>query len=205
MKVYSSLLLIGAFLFMGQPSLAATTSPIFDEAALDDLAIKNPEAYEIYRKHQADNAKSYEEFLNWATPAEIAEDLGIDVNAAVPVQNVRSAIVRININFKADYSDYLTMTSPQGVVKGKVRGARAGYGVPHGCYVPLREEENHWSHKWKAWMPNAVIFTSGVAALHAGSLSVGSHGCVHESWDLSVKVYNTVAAYGTANTLICIQ
>jgi lipoprotein-anchoring transpeptidase ErfK/SrfK len=62
----------------------------------------------------------------------------------------------------------------------QILGGREDYPTPAGAFVVQWKSRSWWSRQWAAPMPYAVFFESG-AAIHEGSLSVPSHGCVHVS------------------------
>jgi lipoprotein-anchoring transpeptidase ErfK/SrfK len=197
MKFFVGLTIILMSLVIGQIAKA--------DAALDQLAEQSPGLYEIYRKYRADNATTLDEFLEWATPQEIAADVGLD-DSALPVANAGPAIVQINV-YLAEHM--MTMSTPQRSIEDSAKGSdgRAGYerAVPRGCFVPLWLDKNAYSRKFHAPMPNAVFFTKYGHALHAGSITYPSHGCIHLRYATSQAVYDAVSSYGSANTSICIH
>lgn len=70
-------------------------------------------------------------------------------------------------------------------------GGRPGYPSPKGAYNVEWKSRSWWSKQWQAEMPYAVFFCNG-AAIHSGSLSTMSHGCIHVS--------DTVAKYLFSST-----
>lgn len=200
-KIQGLLLSLGALLLVAQPSKAASNCPEIEPTLLEQMADQDPAGYEVYRKCHADNAPTLEEFLQWATPQEIAEDAGVDFDADLPVENAGPTLVNVSVNLARRV---LVMSTPEGTVSGGALGARKGYRVPTGCFRPLKIVKDYWSQRYDAPMPNSVFITQGVA-LHAGSLSVGSHGCIHLDNATSLAVYNAVKTYGRANTTICVR
>jgi len=61
-----------------------------------------------------------------------------------------------------------------------ILGGRPDYPTPVGAFVVQWKSRTWWSKQWNAPMPYAVFFQGG-AAIHEGSLSVPSHGCIHVS------------------------
>lgn len=61
-----------------------------------------------------------------------------------------------------------------------ILGGRQDYPTPTGAFVVEWKSRSWWSKQWNAPMPYSVFFRGG-AAIHEGSLSVPSHGCVHVS------------------------
>ena len=61
-----------------------------------------------------------------------------------------------------------------------ILGGRPQYPTPTGAFTVQWKSRSWWSKQWNAEMPFAVFFCGG-AAIHEGSLSTPSHGCVHVS------------------------
>ncbi|MGB9691800.1 MAG: L,D-transpeptidase [Candidatus Sumerlaeaceae bacterium] len=59
-----------------------------------------------------------------------------------------------------------------------ILGGRPDYPTPTGAFVVEWKSRSWWSKQWNAPMPYSVFFRNG-AAIHEGSLSVPSHGCIH--------------------------
>ncbi len=76
----------------------------------------------------------------------------------------------------------------------KVTTGRQGHSTPLGCRMAFSAERNHWSRKYNAPMPYSVFFRPGIA-LHVGSLSVKSHGCIHLSNTVASKIYNAYRSH----------
>lgn len=53
--------------------------------------------------------------------------------------------------------------------------------TPAGVFHVLRKNAHQVSSEFGEPMPDAVFFAPGGIAFHQGSLSTGSHGCVHLS------------------------
>jgi hypothetical protein len=61
--------------------------------------------------------------------------------------------------------------------------------TPHGVFHVQWKDADHVSGEFGEPMPNAVFFAPGGIAFHAGSLTAGSHGCVHLSRPASRYYY----------------
>ena len=59
-------------------------------------------------------------------------------------------------------------------------GGRPTYPSPTGAFAVQWKSRLWWSKQWQAQMPYSLFFKDG-AAIHAGSLSTMSHGCIHVS------------------------
>lgn len=70
-----------------------------------------------------------------------------------------------------------------------VLGGRPDYPTPTGAFVVQWKSRSWWSRQWNAAMPYAVFFRGG-AAIHEGSLSVPSHGCIHVSQKAARYVFD---------------
>lgn len=57
-------------------------------------------------------------------------------------------------------------------------GGRESHPTPTGSFTVKSKDEDFYSYKYKSPMPLSVFFTSQ-CAIHVGSLSVPSHGCIH--------------------------
>jgi lipoprotein-anchoring transpeptidase ErfK/SrfK len=197
-----SLLLVAAMLAITTQSHAVPSVGDLAQAVNDDV---NSAAYEKFRKAKADNAPNLEAFLEWATPEEIASDLGIDPNEA-PAEMVsdKNYNVRITVDISSQTMEMFGAgVGGDGILRDRVATARKGFSTPVGCHEPTSIERNHWSRKYKAPMPYSVFFVGGVA-LHQGSVNVKSHGCVHLNTSTAAKVYKTALA-NRGSTLICVQ
>jgi lipoprotein-anchoring transpeptidase ErfK/SrfK len=70
-----------------------------------------------------------------------------------------------------------------------VLGGRPGYPTPTGAFQVEWKSRSWWSKQWDAEMPYSVFFHGG-SAIHAGSLTVTSHGCIHVSTAAARYIYN---------------
>lgn len=206
MKIVSISLLLSILTLTAHSALAESSAcPERDQASLDALEDQNPDAYEEYRKCRAANSKDEAEFLQWATPEEIAAATGMDqIEGMTSQTSAGEATVDIQVDLSGRS---MVMNSPSGTITGGALGTawRKHYRVPKGCFTQgIWTDRNHHSKEFDAPMPNAVFFYRG-SALHYGSLKVPSHGCVHLGWSTSLAVINTVLKYGTANTRICVE
>jgi len=59
-------------------------------------------------------------------------------------------------------------------------GGRPGFPTPPGAYYLDWKSRSWWSKQWQAEMPYSMFFRDG-CAIHVGSLSTPSHGCIHVS------------------------
>ena len=187
---------------------------LFDHA-LSQPEIDQATAAEEARLERMKNASTYEEWMQDATPAEVRADL-VDENGQPidldkeTMQDLISPIgtgslVTINVNLR---NQTMNMTSPNGNVSDRIASGRNGYRTEaiarSACYRPRAVEKMHYSRKYKAPMPLSVFITGGYA-LHVGSLSQRSHGCVHLSWATAQAVYDAVRKAGARNTCIHIN
>ncbi|MCX7964805.1 MAG: L,D-transpeptidase [Candidatus Sumerlaea chitinivorans] len=68
-------------------------------------------------------------------------------------------------------------------------GGSAEYPTPVGAFQVEWKSRLWWSKQWNAPMPYAVFFYGG-AAIHEGSLSSHSHGCVRVPASAARYIYN---------------
>lgn len=84
-----------------------------------------------------------------------------------------------------DLKDKVSWLQVNGVViYGPVRIEPGSPGelTPTGVFTVNRKDKHHISNEYNEPMPDAVFFAPGGIAFHVGSLTKGSHGCVHLSW-----------------------
>lgn len=84
-----------------------------------------------------------------------------------------------------DLKDKVSWLQVNGVVMyGPVRiePGSPGQVTPTGVFSVDRKDRHHVSNEFNEPMPDAVFFAPGGIAFHVGSLTKGSHGCVHLSW-----------------------
>lgn len=84
-----------------------------------------------------------------------------------------------------DLKDKVSWLQINGVVMyGPVRiePGSPGQVTPTGVFTVSRKDKHHVSNEFNEPMPDAVFFAPGGIAFHVGSLTKGSHGCVHLSW-----------------------
>jgi lipoprotein-anchoring transpeptidase ErfK/SrfK len=84
-----------------------------------------------------------------------------------------------------DLKDKVSWLQVNGVVMyGPVRiePGSPGQVTPTGVFAVDRKDKHHISNEFDEPMPDAVFFAPGGIAFHEGSLTKGSHGCVHLSW-----------------------
>jgi hypothetical protein len=197
-----SSLLLAALLAL--TSHSAHAFPAVGASAIRQAANQGDE--ESYRKYRAENAATLEEFLDWATPEEIAEDAGFSEDD-LSIQELTETVADgdsfdVNIHVRLN-SRRIDVSSPEGKFSAGALGGRPGYGTPKGCFKPGAIEKLHWSRKYNAPMPYSVFFKGG-AALHAGSLSQQSHGCVHLGNDTAARIFRIVSAH-RSSTRICVS
>ena len=68
-------------------------------------------------------------------------------------------------------------------------GGRPTYPSPTGVFSVQWKARIWWSKQWQAQMPYSIFFKDG-AAIHAGSLSTMSHGCIHVSDSVARYLFN---------------
>jgi lipoprotein-anchoring transpeptidase ErfK/SrfK len=81
-----------------------------------------------------------------------------------------------------DLKDKVSWLQVNGVVMyGPVRiePGSPGQLTPTGVFTVDRKDKHHISNEFNEPMPDAVFFAPGGIAFHVGSLTKGSHGCVH--------------------------
>ncbi len=77
-----------------------------------------------------------------------------------------------------------------------ILGGRPGYPTPTGAFQVEWKSRSWWSKQWNAEMPYASFFSGG-AAIHEGSLSTPSHGCIHVSGSAARRIFLTAKEKGT--------
>jgi lipoprotein-anchoring transpeptidase ErfK/SrfK len=70
-----------------------------------------------------------------------------------------------------------------------VLGGRPDFPTPTGAFRVEWRSRSWWSKQWQAEMPYSLFFHGG-AAIHAGSLTVTSHGCIHVSTSAARHLFN---------------
>lgn len=84
-----------------------------------------------------------------------------------------------------DLKDKVTWLQKGGVVfYGPVpmEPGSTGAETPPGTFEVAYKDQHHISNEFNEPMPNSVFFAPGGIAFHEGSLTKGSHGCVHLTW-----------------------
>jgi len=87
----------------------------------------------------------------------------------------------------------------------RISSGKSGMRTPTGTFNVLRKERNHWSHKYKLWMPYSLQFTGAGHFIHElpywpsgyreGTNHLGipvSHGCVRLGVGSAETVFNFV-------------
>jgi lipoprotein-anchoring transpeptidase ErfK/SrfK len=73
-----------------------------------------------------------------------------------------------------------------------ILGGKPGHQTPQGTFQVEWRNRMHYSRQFNnAPMPYSVFFKGG-AAIHEGSLSTRSHGCVHVTRTAAAKIFNGV-------------
>lgn len=67
-----------------------------------------------------------------------------------------------------------------------------GAETPPGTFQVEYKDQHHISSEFNEPMPNSVFFAPGGIAFHQGSLTKGSHGCVHLTWRDSAYYFNNL-------------
>jgi hypothetical protein len=154
----------------------------------DAYADENAAGYEACRKDLAATAATLDEFLTWASPEELAADATEDPTEAAPGEPTpQRGVVNVTVDIGSQRADIVGGDLSYSQVR--VATGRQGYGTVRGCFDGFSAERNHWSKKYHANMPFTVFFFKG-QALHQGSVSVRSHGCVHLTREHAEAVYN---------------
>lgn len=81
-----------------------------------------------------------------------------------------------------DLRDKVSWLQTNGVVMyGPVRiePGSPGQVTPKGVFTVSWKDKHHVSNEFNEAMPDAIFFAPGGIAFHVGSLTKGSHGCVH--------------------------
>jgi hypothetical protein len=74
----------------------------------------------------------------------------------------------------------------------QILGGKPGHRTPQGAFRVEWRNRMHYSRQFNnAPMPYSVFFKGG-AAIHEGSLSVPSHGCVHVTRAAAARIFNNV-------------
>lgn len=84
-----------------------------------------------------------------------------------------------------DLKDKVSWLQINGVVMYgpvQIEPGSPGQVTPTGVFTVNRKDKHHISNEFDEPMPDAVFFAPGGIAFHVGSLTKGSHGCVHLSW-----------------------
>lgn len=159
------------------------------------------------------NSQTFEQAMDYMTPDEIAEELGLpsqkelEANPPAYVQQARDVLVLIEVSIR---HQRLQITSPDGVWQTRVSTARRGYFTKTGCYMAQSMERMHYSKKYdNAPMPHALFYFGGFA-VHGtyDEYALGrpaSHGCVRVARSEASEIYDIVARYGLRNTQICVR
>lgn len=83
----------------------------------------------------------------------------------------------------------------------RIEPGSPGQVTPKGIFTVSWKDKHHVSNEFDEAMPDAIFFAPGGIAFHVGSLTKGSHGCVHMTtrdanyyWN-QVQVGATVAVF----------
>ena len=106
--------------------------------------------------------------------------------------------VRVCVELKSQQAWLIDTTGA--IMRGPVKVSSGGPGeeTPVGSFTVLSKDKNHKSAEVKepdgqgAPMPYSVFFAKGGVALHGGSLTRASAGCVHLNDDDAIIFYNTL-------------
>lgn len=94
-----------------------------------------------------------------------------------------------------DLKDKVTWLQKGGVVfYGPVpmEPGSPGQETPTGLFQVQYKIKHHISNEFNEPMPNSVFFAPGGIAFHEGSLTKGSHGCVHLTWRDSAYYFDNL-------------
>lgn len=94
-----------------------------------------------------------------------------------------------------DLKDKVTWLQKGGVVfYGPVpmEAGSPGQETPTGLFQVQYKIKHHISNEFNEPMPNSVFFAPGGIAFHEGSLTKGSHGCVHLTWRDSAYYFDNL-------------
>ena len=81
-----------------------------------------------------------------------------------------------------DLKDKVSWLQINGVVMYgpvQIEPGSPGQVTPKGVFTVNRKDKHHISNEFNEPMPDAIFFAPGGIAFHVGSLTQGSHGCVH--------------------------
>lgn len=101
-----------------------------------------------------------------------------------------------------DLKDKVSWLQINGVVMyGPVRiePGSPGQVTPTGNFTVSWKDKHHVSNEFDEAMPDAVFFAPGGIAFHVGSLTKGSHGCVHLSVPDANFYFNELAVGATVS------
>jgi lipoprotein-anchoring transpeptidase ErfK/SrfK len=180
-------------------SLSQMTDDDAQSAAADAFEKADAAAYETCRHSLAENAPTLDEFLKWATDAEIEADLVEDPTEAAPTVTTSKGTVNVSVSIA-----HQTATIEGGGLDFediKVATGRPGFATSQGCFTAFKAQADYVSHKYHAPMPYAVFFHGG-EALHVGSITTRSHGCVHLTTDVAKAVFKTYEAGYTVRVCV---
>ena len=181
-------------------SLSAMTDEDAQGTAADEFEAADPTAYESCRHSLATNAKTLDEFLKWATGAEINADMEEDPTEAAPsAPRVSKGVVNVTVS-RADQTASM-IGGPLDLENIRVATGRPGFPTVTGCHDGFKAQKDYVSHKYHAPMPYAVFFYGG-EALHQGNIAVKSHGCVHLEQKNAAAVFNAYEAGYTIHVCV---
>jgi lipoprotein-anchoring transpeptidase ErfK/SrfK len=115
------------------------------------------------------------------------------------IQDGKYIDINLSLQLMGIYSDGIHLGT------FKISSGKSGMRTPTGTYQVLRKERNHWSHKYKLWMPYSLQFTGAGHYIHElpywpsgyreGTNHLGipvSHGCVRLGVGSAETVFNFV-------------
>ena len=180
--------------------LAAMTDEGAQGKAADDFEAADATAYESCRKSLATNATTLDEFLKWATDAEIQADMEEDPTEAAPsAPRVSKGVVNVTVNRATETASMIG--GPLDLENIRVATGRPGFPTVTGCHDGFKAQKDYVSHKYHAPMPYAVFFYGG-EALHQGNINVKSHGCVHLEQKNASAIFNAYEAGYTVHVCV---
>lgn len=159
-----------------------------------------------------------EEAVDFMTPDELAEDMGIpkdftaEDDPRLMLRSVGDAWLMIDVSIR---NQTLTMVGTDGEdFKTIVSTGKKGYGTKRGCYHPTELSRRRWSRKYDNSPMHYAVFYYGGFALHQTPYvkqlgKPASHGCVRQDGPSAKYVFETVLryrqTYGNGSITICVR
>ena len=170
-------------------------------------------SYEALREEKLAHAADEIDFLDNATPDEIAAEFGFQPELNIPDFNIAAPGATSAPSVTIDVSisrQSLTIRYPGGGYSTAISSGRSGFATRTGCYSRPRLERMHYSRKYEnAPMPHSMFYYGGFA-IHGtyDERNLGrpaSHGCVRVSLSDAARLFGIVQRFGAKNTRICVR